>query len=465
MASEMPLPADLLHAVADPIGGKITLVMGTGCSFEPPTSVPLASTCSQECHEQLVLNGVLVTGDCLDPGNLSLLADTVYKKCDNQEPLVRLLKQMYSLDKVTPNDGHYFAVALMRERVISSILTLNYDLSLTTAISYLGIGDTIAIINGPEDIQNQGIYNVYYLHRNANSDQKTWILRTEQLEETWKNGWEGVVADRALVSPVIIFIGLGSPADVIVETTKRIKGILQNGVLPYQVDPSQFGSSPFTESLALDEAHYIRKSWCDFMKEISDRLVREQIIRLKQEATTFSEREHLTPEDIDVFLGRLRDFGLVKLGLLRATWLLHDKKYLPDDPGTREFIADLLLAVGFITRETRTEAVLCEDGVVEFRRGDQTIAAYVLISGRGTRRWTTIEGELSRRQRTFQTRPTTLSGALIAHTRDGFIPVTPPADITQEEISESILDGGSTLQIFHIDSLRQDPTKCKQVVP
>ena len=46
--------------------------------------------------------------------------------------------------------------------------------------------------------------------------------RPEQLEQAWWGSWEQVIARRVLASPVVVFVGLGSPASVLLETTKRI---------------------------------------------------------------------------------------------------------------------------------------------------------------------------------------------------------------------------------------------------
>src|SRR5712691_5804657 len=61
------LPSDFLQAVSDPGGGKLTLVMGAGCSYEAPTSIPLAGTSSQESYDRFVADQVLPSGDCATP--------------------------------------------------------------------------------------------------------------------------------------------------------------------------------------------------------------------------------------------------------------------------------------------------------------------------------------------------------------------------------------------------------------
>jgi hypothetical protein len=463
----MNLPAELLQAVSAPGGGKITLIVGAGCSFEAPTAIPLAGTCSQQSHDRLVADGVLVNGDCTTPWNLSCLADAVVAKRGKQRLLVEQLCQHYALKAASPNEGHLLTAALLREGVIASVVTLNFDLALSTAIGQLGVGDTVGIIDGPDDLQNQKTINLYYLHRNANAaDPETWILRTEALKTEWRGKWEAVVVDRVLTTPVVVFVGLGGPADVLIESSKLIQNAIPNGSRAYQVDPGDPDRSEFFKALALDPASFIQGTWCDFMEAISQRLVVEHTSQLKIAAEAMVQRDHLTPEDITALLDRFTKIGLLQVGGLRANWLLHEKRYLAADPIAHELMADLLLGAALVARVTGTTAIPFEDGLVEFRRGDRTVATHVFVSGRGTRGRVAIESELSSRQRRFRGRATPPSGAIIAGTRDiGAAPTTPPDDVVLGDTSESIILAPSFLPIFHIESLRANTTQCQQVAP
>ncbi len=463
----MTLPHELLQAVSAPGGGKITLVVGAGCSFEAPTSIPLAGTCSQQCHDRLVANGVLAAGDCSLPSNLSCLADAVFAKTGEQRLLVEQLSQNYELKTAPPNDGHLLTAALLREGVIASVVTLNFDLALTTAIARLGVGDTVGVIDGPDDLPNKKTFNLYYLHRNANAaDPETWVLRTAVLDTEWKGKWEHVVAAMVLATPVVVFAGLGSPANVLVESATLIRNAIPNGSKAYQIDPGDPERSVFFEALALAPEAFVRKSWCEFMEELSQRLVVEHVSQLKAAAEAMVQRETLHPEDLTSLLHRLQNIGLLNVGRLRASWLLHEKEYLAEESLARELLADLLLAAALIARVSDTQAVLCEDGVVEFLRGDRTVATHVFASGRGTRGKVAIETALTRRRRRLRDRAMPLSGAIIAGTiSSGTTPVTPPADVLLGDTSASIVFGPMALPMFHVDTLRQDSTKCHQVAP
>jgi hypothetical protein len=463
----MNLPAELLAAVSAPGGGKITLVIGAGCSFEAPTSIPLAETCSQECHDRLVADNVLAAGDCLVPSNLSCLADAVFVKRGEQRPLVRQLSQHYNLKTASPNDGHLLTAALLREGAIAAVVTLNFDLALTTAIGRLGVGDAIGIIDGPDDLPNRKACNLYYLHRNANAaDPETWILRTAALKTEWKGQWEQVVTAMVLPTPIVVFAGLGSPADVLIESSKLIHNAIPHGSKAYQVDPGDPGKSEFFKALALGPDAFVQKTWCEFMEELSQRLVVQHASLLRTAAAAMVRREHLHPEDLTALLDRLQSVGLLNVGRMRARWLLYEPEYLAEDQLSRELAVDLLLATAMIARVTDTQAILCGDGVVEFRRGDRTVAAHVLASGRGTRSRAALEPDLSTRQKHLRGRAVLPSGAIIAGTSNSSaIPITPPTDVLLGDTSESVVFGATALPMFHVDSLRQKQVQCKQVAP
>jgi hypothetical protein len=401
------------------------------------------------------------------PSNLSCLADAVFAKRGEQRLLVEQLSQHYELKTASPNEGHLLAAALLREGAIASVVTLNFDLALSTAIGWLGVGDAVGVIDGPDDLSNKKSFNLYYLHRNANAaDRETWVLRTAKLETEWKGKWEHVVAAMVLATPAVVFAGLGSPAEVLVQSAKLIRDAIPNGSKAYQVDPGDPDKSEFFKALALAPDAYIPKTWCGFMEELSQRLVVAHTGELKTAAEAMIRREGLAPEDLTALLDRLQDLGLLKVGRLRASWLLYEKKYLAEQLLARELIADLLLAAALIARVTGTQATLCEDGVVEFRRGERTVAAHMFASGRGTRGRVAIETELNTRRKMLRTRAVPLSGAIVAGTRNSStIPVTPPSDVLLGDTSASIVFGPTVLPIFETYSLRQDPAHCQQVAP
>lgn len=463
----MNLPAELLQAVSAPGGGKITLVIGAGCSLEAPTSIPLAGECSRQCHERLIADGILADEDCLDPSNLSSLADAVFAKRGTQDPLVKQLSQHYTLKSASPNEGHLLTAAMLREGAITSVLTLNFDLALSTAIAALGVGDAIGIIDGPDDLLNQNRFNLYYLHRNANeSNSDLWILRTEALATEWRGKWQAVVTAKVLATPVVVFAGLGSPADVLIECTKLIQNSIPEGSRAYQVDPGQPNESAFFLALALDPAFFIQGKWCEFMAALSQRLVVQQIALLNSTAQDVIARDTLYPEDLAPLLSRLENLGLLELGRLRANCLLYEQDYIVDEELGRELVADVLLGIALITRVTGTTAIILGIGVVEFRRGDRIVSTHLVVSGRGSRGRIAIQSELSLRQRRYRGLASSPAGAIVGGIRDDIEgPITPPADVLIGDTSGSIIFGQTLIPIFNVASLRQSTLQCREIAP
>jgi len=110
------VPADLLHAIAE-CQGRVVLVVGAGCSLEPPTGLKLASEYAVEVLNELVLDGVLADGGCHDSQDLSLVASTVWARHGSQAAVVeRLPRAKFRTARL--NDGYLIAAALLRERAV-----------------------------------------------------------------------------------------------------------------------------------------------------------------------------------------------------------------------------------------------------------------------------------------------------------------------------------------------------------
>lgn len=462
----MALPTQLLAAIAAVGGGKIAVVTGAGCSVEAPTSIPTAAACSQVCYDSLVADGVLDPGDCADPRNLSALADAVVAKTGGQHALVEKLAEHYNLKAATPNEGHILAAAMLAEGALAAVVTLNFDLALSTAIAQLGVGEVVGIIDGPNEFGRQVLVNLYYLHRNANeANPDKWVLTTAALETEWKAQWEDVIVRKVLAAPVVVFAGLGSPADALTASATLIHDAIPQGRQAYLVGPGLFADSDFAKALSLAEADYVQAGWCQFMSDLSERLVEEQLGHILASASVLAKREGIHDEDLRSMLNRVAQEGLPRLGALRANLMLDNRPYLPDVQQSREQIADLLLGTALIAREAGAIAKLTGDGVIEFHRDDRVVTAYVLASGSGTKSCATLEAELSGRARRHRLRETRPSGAIVAATRDGYAAATPPNDVVRGNESGSIVAGESVFAVFHVEAIRQDISLCGKVAP
>lgn len=464
----MPLPPELLQAIASPNGGKLALVIGAGCSVEPPTSIPVSRVCSSEIHRQLVADGILQEGDCTNPTDLSLLADAVFDKQGSQRLLVERLRDQYGFKLAPANAGYSIAAALLCEGAIKSIVTLNFDLALSTALSELGAHGIVGIVERPEDLQSQKNINVFYLHRNVNAaDPDLWVLRTAAMNTEWKNHWEEIIASSVLTTPNVLFAGLGTPVKVLIESSKHLKAALPNGTNVFLASPGDPAKSLFFAELELDDAQYVRLGWGDLMRSLSARLSLEHVVELTKAIEKKTKEDGIAPEAVQVMLDRFRELGIVDFGKLRAQWLLHEKPYRPAAKDDFGLIADLVLAIGYLERVTDSTASIRREGIVDFTRNGRIVASFQLASGRGHRGRTAIETDVTaRRSRTSQDAPP--HGVLIAGTSDSWnapLPSTPSDIISGNRSPGDLISGSTTLSMIHVDRLRHDEQFALGAIP
>jgi hypothetical protein len=173
--------------------------------------------------------------------------------------------------------------------------------------------------------------------------------------------------------------------------------------------------------------------------------------------------DNLTNEDIAVLLSALQALGIVKFGKLRADWLLHDKPYRPFEADTPGLLGDLLLALATMARVSGAEAVILDDGSVEFRRDGRVAASFRIASGCGHRGKQAVEAIVQSRRSEYRNCPAVLVGGTSA---SWTTPPTPPKDIVQGDVSkQDILRGPMSLPLLHISELRENYDLIRQVVP
>jgi hypothetical protein len=457
------LPIALLSAISAEHGGQVVLVLGAGCSREVPTSLPLSRECAEEAHRRLVDDNVLTPGECADPSDLSLLADVIFEKTGGKAALVDRMQPM-RFRHAKANEGYLIAAALLREHAVAAILTLNFDMALAHAVSSLGAVMDVALILGPEDHAQISTINVVYLHRSANADPEKWILRTSEIADGWQGHWEEVVAQRFLSNPVTVFVGLGSPARVLVETVKRIRHAIPDGAHVFQTDICEQGHSPFSAELQLPEAAFIRMGWSQFMKALAGRLLKEHRAQLEAACSWLVQHQGIPNESIPVLCERVAELGLLQFGSLRARWFLEEGDYLPWRNTDRRLLADLLLAVGFIERVTGADAFFDDDGIVEFRQGAAILARIAFASGRGVKRWFAIEAELEVAKKKWRPRLPSPTAAILAGVSGNRTPAVPPAEITGEVEVGDILGAGEELSFVSVDDLRSTTKIAKELL-
>lgn len=456
------LPAELLLAVSER-SGRIALVVGAGCSLEYPTNLRLSSYYANEAHRKLVLDDLLAVGDCSDPDDLSSVASALTTRHASQSALVQRLPRN-EFRMAQPNSGYLIAAALLRERVVSAVLTLNFDLAMTAALGALSATE-VDVVPGPQAMGQLGTATVVYLHRNVDeADPERWILTTEALDHEWQGHWEEVVAHRVMSSPVVVFAGLGSPAAVLTETVTRIrKAVDQSLHHVFVVDPA--ATTAFEEALDLPTTAHLTSGWSDFMQSVAERVLAELSVVLVAEGQVLcslnswdGEADLLAP-----LSDRLHRLGLVELGKVRATWLLDHQQYCPDD-ARRSLIADLLLGVGLIERAAKVSAHFRDDGVIELNREGVVVTRLLPASGGGTLRWSALEALVLETVGRFgaRIRPqhVLVSGAVGPRSA---VPAA-PEDLVVGDLGEDIVTGFQRPQMLSVDDVRAEPDVARGLV-
>ena len=459
----MALPPALLNAVADAAGGRIVLVVGAGCSVEPPTSLKVSREYSLAAHHRLLSDGVLDAGECANPDDLSSLADAVWAKTGGQGELVSRLP-LRDFQFATPNEGHMLAAAMLAERAVSSVMTLNFDLALSHALASLGVSD-VDDVAGPSDHGHLGIATVIYLHRNVGAAPDAWVLRTASVATEWQGHWQEMIAAKVLSSPFVVFAGLGTTAGALIETTRKIREMAEGQVLVYQVDVVDREDSRFFEELEIPPTHYLQMAWSAFARELSARLVEEHRTQLIASCGTLAHQEGWAPEDVEGVLTRWASLGLVGVGRVRARWMLANRTFMPRAGCAVELMADLIMIVRLIERTAECTARFSVDGTVEFWRDDRRFGPVVSASGRGIRRWVAMEQEVVAHAHHWrylvpQPRIAIVSGVVGGRPQQ----IGPPEDVVVGNGTDSIVGGQTSVELVAVDEIRAEPNRAREVL-
>ncbi len=423
----------------------------------------MARAVALDAHTRLLADSILGPGDCLNPEDLSCVADAVFAKTGQQTPLVQRMHPQ-AFRSAEPNEGYLLAAALLREQAIVCLMTLNFDYAIAVALSQLGARDSVAVIHGPEEHGQISAINVIFLNRSALSPLEDWILRTAALD-AWQGRWEEVVTGRVLSSPVTVFAGLGTPSGVLLETAHKVRAAIPGGTVIYQVDPVDREQSAFFARLNIPAESYIRLPWGQFMRELSERVLIEHKIELQNSCELMVAGEAVERENTEPLCASFVNLGLLNSGKLRARWLLEATAYVPHLGLELSWIANLILAIALIQRKTASRAAFREDGIVDFYRGDKIIAALIIAHGRGSKRWLSIEPALHSLAEEHRHRYPRPLCALVAGVQGPRKPeVSPPMNIVPTEDPSSILPKGLAVGITDVDELRANDAAVRSLV-
>lgn len=385
------IPPDLLQAIAAAGGGQVALVIGAGCSVEAPTEIPLAGSLAHAVERRLVLDGVLVDGECANPWNLSQLTTIVWQKTGSQAGVVT----RFPLDRMRlakPNLGYKLLVALMAEGAISHVLSLNFDLAVQHAASDLGI--EIAII----DQSGQAVpvrAALVHLHGSASGTSESLVLREEVIDAAWRGRWEQIVAQQILGAPVVVFAGLGSAAPVLTATIDMIQAALGGNKTLYQADIGPYQSNGFAQQLGISEERYIQGGWSVFLVRLAERLSAAQVDALDENGTALLNENGVSQADQLLFkslVEGLRALPLLAVGKHRAFVRLEQRKlYRPHSVSDDELMSEPILKLAQLAEHHGFEASPTQGGTWLLKREGRHIGQVLLASGGGTRRIAALE--------------------------------------------------------------------------
>lgn len=350
-------PPELLGCVSDIAGGRLVIVTGAGSSMDWPTGLRSGAEYSELAFAALVQDQLLEANSCDQPRDLSLVADAVFDAYGAQEHLTDRLPRS-DWRNASPNEGHRIAAALLIDGLVRAIVTLNYDMAFQAALSELGAPSQVTIAKGPEDHAKLSGRSLIYLHRSAESDPETWVLRKADLDDAWRGGWEAMIAAGVLYAPVTLFAGLGSPAAVLTETVRHLAGL---GSRYFLADP--FGGGAFEQALSDHLTAILRVGWVELMKTLSLRAAAAQAKQLEMDARDRARTLGVAHDLVEQVCAVLGEIGLVQLGRLRSAWLLHNKPFCPRQDGPQSaHLADLLLALSAAMGTLEADLDIAEDG-------------------------------------------------------------------------------------------------------
>jgi hypothetical protein len=392
------VPAALRAAVSGPANGRIALVLGAGCSIDPPTSRKTAGDYAALAHRRLVAENI-VAEDCCDPRDLGGLADAVFDATGSQKDLVAILKP--ELVNAAPNDGHKIAAALLGEQIVGLILTLNFDRAIDSAVATMAHGSPVTIVHSVEDLSERTRFGVIYLHGDVEAREDEWILRTAQINASWNDTWQQYVVVDLALTPNVVFAGLGSPTPVISETVLKVKGALPAGKKIYQVDKMDSARNLLAQKLEVAPDDYVISCWTGFMRALGDIVAREVLNKMSDRHPSFCVDNNHAVEDIDMVMAALPS-DILSLGKLRAAWFMERTEYKAFHNTNLDHLVDIVRALAMALEIVgAAECVLVEDGM-EFRKDGRIIFRVFSCSGAGTAYWAKIEGEMQSRVQKFR---------------------------------------------------------------
>jgi hypothetical protein len=459
-AAEAPggIPPELLEAIAAADGGRVVFILGAGCSFEQPTGLELADVLARRCHDELVANHDLEAGECHDPDDLSVVADAVFAKHGSQRKLVELFTPD-KLKNAEANEGYELAAIMLREKAVSSVLTLNYDLAAAHALE--GAGGEVGIIEGPEEHERMRGNNLVFLHRSITRKPDDLIIRTEQLNRDWEEGhWEKIVAERFVGGSVTVFVGLGTPAAVLVDTAKRIIKSIGDKARFFVVGPGSPEDSKFFQELELEEDLWISMGWCEFATALAARLLASHVREWREASAQRLADGDSRREALGKLAERFDAIGIVRVGRMRARWLMRETGFAPRprEPELLQHLAELLNVAALFAARLNVMPTFDDAGTLEFAREAGSPIRVLLLTTCGTKEWSAVEATTDLKIAALKREGRYVSAVVIGGFRSARNVLTPASISSGDPPAEpTIVDSPPSTQRWTVEELEAAP--------
>jgi hypothetical protein len=279
------------------------------------------------------------------------------------------------------------------------------------------------------------------------------------MANAWQNQWQGALAGSVLTAPVLVFAGLGSPAPILEATINRIWSEIGEHQQCYFVDPVPRASSGLYNCMARPKDGYVELSWCSFMRELADAVVKGQLQRLAQMCSAIVAARGMTALDLSRVIAVIAAAGLIALGELRANWLRKNRAYLPESQSQNELIADLFLGIALIEQLTQSTCRLENRSEFSFWRDATLIGTLQVASGCGVMDALLVQTQLTREGSAYgaQKFRSVLVAHVIGSVEDETVPL--PMDVADAEarVPDDIVSPEEKPALLSLEKLRGQP--------
>lgn len=193
------------------IAGRLTIYAGAGLSAAPPSSLPGAAGLARSIAEEL---RPVVDFSHVDENDLIAVADAVAGSPNGSRLLRQAVAKVARFDSAEFNYAHA-AIALLLCEGVATVLETNYD----DCVERAAFPERIPVVITDADRLDASVQSLLKVH-GCITRPTSMLVTSDQLASP------PVFADAELMARLTVgdvaFIGLGSPADYVVQSVERI---------------------------------------------------------------------------------------------------------------------------------------------------------------------------------------------------------------------------------------------------